>query len=184
MIGDQTVLEIVRAVAASMASLPVSVYYGKERFSRYLVDGNRVQFEEFGQDSYGPPPTQRSSTTPSVGHCNIALQVLIEGRDERSGATEHDHRGLVRELARIVFAVMVESLEGRAQPLVGWSATGGFVDPGEEIESGARYVLSLSVQTSIKRSSEMLVALAGTLTTAGVVRATVNGETQDVCGGP
>ncbi len=182
---ESTVRELTELVAAKLRDLPIEVYYGRERFGRQWVNGNRIQVEEVGADAWGPPAGTRDGVEPPVGSCKVAVQILIEGRSDRAGATEDDHKLLTRQMADLAFALFVEeamswgtaeeNAYGRAQPIVDWAATGGFTErPEDEVEVGARYVMSLRVSRSVPLAKVMLSVLGSTLnaTDGGVVTVT------------
>ena len=186
---EHTLPDLVRDVADALAGEAVEVFYGRQRFSRQLVTANRIQIEQVGSEAFGPSFTTRNGTSPRIGERAIAVQVLIEGKSELPGAGDEDHREVVNRFVDLVYGLFVEKGISRRQPMRGQSATGGFLErPEDELEVGARYVISFQLERSVLRPAVVLAQVTSAdLTALGTVARgstimTANGQTEVACG--
>lgn len=187
MIGpsEDTIPEITRAMAKALAAVPVEIFYGRQRFSRQIVTGNKIQVEQVGPETFGPSMGTASTTDPSVGSRTIAVQILVDAKSDQRGADENDHRRLANWLTELAWAFFLEEAQLRCEPVENWLASGGFTElPDGDLEVGARYVLSFSVGRSVKRFEDMLSADLGALgiTAAGTTRVHAGNATEIACG--
>lgn len=183
---EDTLPELVRDVAALLVSVPVSIYHGKERFSRQVVTANRIEITQVGPERFGPPMGTVHGAEPNVCTREIAVQVLIEAKSERAGATERDHQAVANYLADLVFAAFLARVEERSQQIVDESATGGFVEsPADELQVGARYVLAFQVSRGVKRLAQLLEVDGAELglVPTGTINVTAGSQTETACGG-
>lgn len=185
--SENTLPEIVRAMATAFAGIPVEVLYGRDRFSsRPIVTANQIMVEQVGPEVFGPSMGTRSGASPTVGQRTIAVQVLIEAHSDRAGATESDHKLLANWFADLVWAFFLEEGQSRGETIEDERASGGFADvPDGEVGVGARYVLSFAIGRSVKRMDDMLSADLAELgiVPVGTTTVTSSGVTEIACGG-
>lgn len=182
--SEDTLPEMTRALATSLKSLPVEIYYGKQRLSRAIVSGNRIEITEVGPELFRSSMGMRDDSNPTVAERTISVQALIEAKDNRASADEQDHKHLANWFADLVFAFFLEEGQARGELVDDWRATGGFIEqPDDELPVGAKYVLAFSLGRSVKRFGTLIEAAAGLVSSGSTTITAIDGTTQVVCEG-
>lgn len=186
--AERCIAEITRAVAAKMRGYAVDVLYGEERLARPVITRNLIEFRELGGETIEVANVSRSGARPIVGWRWRSVEVVIEARSDKGGATEHDHKGAVDDLLEPLWVALISVTEERRQPIENGTATGAFDDAAEVLEEGARYRLAFRIGSSV-REAEMATVDGSTLVTSGTgtVGISSNGVSQAICeptGGP
>lgn len=185
---DRTVYEISRAIKAQLGGYAVEVLYGEERFARGLVTRNVIQMRETGSETIRVAGVSYNETESDAGQIvawrDRAVEVVIEAKDTRGGALEHDHKDACNDLVAAFWVALLATCAERRQPIENAQATGQFDGATQLLEAGARYTLSFRITTSIRAGAVDALAVeeidGSTLQPRAVTRVWADGQSEVV----
>lgn len=149
----------------------IVVQYGKDRLLELpgapLCELRR---DEDSTDDFSPALTTQERRTPGVGgelgtvhkprgNVAIVVKARFSGQSSKTGAGEHDHRGLVWDAVQAVYSALVVISHTERTP-IGLGARGKFIAPPDAEnaprEIGARYELQFGLQCAVLEQTGLL----------------------------
>lgn len=134
----------------------VVVQYGGERFlEREGAPICELARDDDGIDEYRPATTTQTrhvdgAVVKPLGDKFMAIKARFSGSSSKTGAGEHDHKGVISDAADAVYCALVVISQAGRTP-IGLAARGKFIAPeeGAPREIGARYELQFGMSVAV-----------------------------------
>ena len=169
-------VEVVREIAAKLASVPVTVSYDEDALEQSLVTTNRIRVTE-GPDSFGLLGQQGGKDRIALFAAETMI-VVIEAASTVDGASKVAHRRLAKDIRDAFLVALQRVIVARNCELLP-AMSGAFENDGA-VETGARYVLTVGYRRGINAAVATTIT-DPTITTVPTVTVDRGDTTQASC---